>query len=414
MGRSTSKNPEPKVKKTRRKGRPNWVLRWFDPSESRWVEEATEVPIGKTKREQERSLGAIERLILAKEEELLAAPPPDRAIDLHVEAYETHLEAAGRAPKYIFDALARIRRLVEDCGWRCMEDISAADFEAFISRVKLPSKRFPKGMSVGGVNGYIRSLKAFCRWSTIDRLNGRPRLASHPIQHIRPRSNEVDRRRRRRALSADDFAALLGATLAGPSRQGISPHGRVYIYTLAAWTGLRANELAQLRLRDIRLDAETPHILLPAPVSKHRKVDRIPLHPAVAELSKKWMATLPPALDVAWVPLLTRSGRYVRRTADMLRADLAAAGLAYQDAAGDFADFHSLRHRFVTQLLEHGVPMGPTSDLARHSGTQITIDLYAHLTLSANAKHLAAIPAPPPAKKLNSKDTPLRIAGASG
>jgi hypothetical protein len=34
----------------------------------------------------------------------------------------------------------------------------------------------------------------------------------------------------------------------------------------------------------------------------------------------------------------------------MLRIDLGAAGIPYQDESGRFADFHSLRHTFITNL----------------------------------------------------------------
>ena len=39
----------------------------------------------------------------------------------------------------------------------------------------------------------------------------------------------------------------------------------------------------------------------------------------------------------------------------MLRADLDAAGIVYQDADGRFADFHALRHTFISNLPRGGV-----------------------------------------------------------
>ena len=39
----------------------------------------------------------------------------------------------------------------------------------------------------------------------------------------------------------------------------------------------------------------------------------------------------------------------------MLRDDLEAAGIPYVDAAGLYADFHALRHSFVSLITKGGV-----------------------------------------------------------
>ena len=38
----------------------------------------------------------------------------------------------------------------------------------------------------------------------------------------------------------------------------------------------------------------------------------------------------------------------------MLRADLEAANIPYIDDTGRFVDFHSLRHTYVTRVVESG------------------------------------------------------------
>jgi site-specific recombinase XerD len=42
--------------------------------------------------------------------------------------------------------------------------------------------------------------------------------------------------------------------------------------------------------------------------------------------------------------------------------------LKYVDSAGKFADFHGLRHTFVTNLCRAGVSPQTAQSLARHSG----------------------------------------------
>jgi len=50
----------------------------------------------------------------------------------------------------------------------------------------------------------------------------------------------------------------------------------------------------------------------------------------------------------------TQVFRLPGKTADMLRADLVAAGIPYTDAAGRDFDFHALRHQFGTMLAAGG------------------------------------------------------------
>ena len=48
--------------------------------------------------------------------------------------------------------------------------------------------------------------------------------------------------------------------------------------------------------------------------------------------------------------------------------------LAYEDAAGGKADFHALRHKFITELVKAGVQPKDAKELARHSTITLTMD----------------------------------------
>ena len=76
----------------------------------------------------------------------------------------------------------------------------------------------------------------------------------------------------------------------------------------------------------------------------------------------------------------------------MLRRDLEAAGIAYRDKAGLVADFHSLRHTFVTNLARGGAHPKDAMDLARHSDINLTMARYSHTRVVDRAKALAALP----------------------
>lgn len=86
----------------------------------------------------------------------------------------------------------------------------------------------------------------------------------------------------------------------------------------------------------------------------------------------------------------------MRRTADMMKADLKQAEIPYIDQHGRYADFHSLRHTFVSNLGKAGVSPKITQSLARHSDINLTMNVYSHLELEEQAeaiKHLPPLPA---------------------
>ena len=61
----------------------------------------------------------------------------------------------------------------------------------------------------------------------------------------------------------------------------------------------------------------------------------------------------------------------------LLRPDLKAVPLSYIDNAGRYADFHSLRHSFITHLGRSGAHSKTVQDLARHS-TPALMARYTH------------------------------------
>ena len=81
--------------------------------------------------------------------------------------------------------------------------------------------------------------------------------------------------------------------------------------------------------------------------------------------------------------------RWPRHAARMLRADLEAAGVHYVVDTGhgpEFADFHALRHSFVSHLAAAGVGAKGLQDLARHSDPRLTIGRYSHTSEARKAE----------------------------
>src|SRR5262245_58601319 len=62
------------------------------------------------------------------------------------------------------------------------------------------------------------------------------------------------------------------------------------------------------------------------------------------------------------------------------------------NGTGRCADFHSLRHTFITRLVRAGVKPKEAQALARHSTITLTMDRYAHTGLHAVPRAVEALP----------------------
>jgi Phage integrase family len=74
-------------------------------------------------------------------------------------------------------------------------------------------------------------------------------------------------------------------------------------------------------------------------------------------------------------------GKWCNNSATMLRIDLEAAGVPYSvdgPNGKEFADFHSLRHTFLSALSAAGTGAKELQTLARHSDPRLTIGVYTH------------------------------------
>jgi len=60
---------------------------------------------------------------------------------------------------------------------------------------------------------------------------------------------------------------------------------------------------------------------------------------------------------------------------------------------GDYADFHALRHTFITNMIKSGINPKTAQSLARHSTIDLTMNLYTKLTISDQAAAITALPA---------------------
>lgn len=76
-------------------------------------------------------------------------------------------------------------------------------------------------------------------------------------------------------------------------------------------------------------------------------------------------------------------GTWHKHAAEVLKIDLEAAGIPYALEGPHgvaFADFHALRHSFVTALAAAGVGHKELQELDRHADPRLTLGLYTHTT----------------------------------
>src|SRR4051794_40822803 len=91
------------------------------------------------------------------------------------------------------------------------------------------------------------------------------------------------------------------------------------------------------------LDSDQPVVRVRAAYTKNGDEAVLPLRPDLCDLLRPYLAGRP-AVAPVW------PGTWVERSARMLRKDLERAEVAYVDDEGRYRDFHSLRHRFGSEL----------------------------------------------------------------
>jgi integrase len=233
------------------------------------------------------------------------------------------------------------------------------------------------GLGPETINHHIRAVKAFARWLWKD---GRAR--EHYLAHLATVNPESDRRRRRRALTPVEAGRLVQAAERGPVVMGMTGPDRARCYALALGSGLRASELASLTPERFDVDASPPTVTVHPGYTKNGREAVRPLAPTLAKRLAPWLATLPRTRPVFNMP---------DRTAEMLRVDLEAAGIAYETPSG-VCDFHSLRGVYISNLVASGASVKTCQVLARHSTPSLTIGIYAKASLHDISSAVDALP----------------------
>lgn len=301
----------------------------------------------------------LRKLVREREEEIagLIAPKAkresaQRSLMDHCREFLADAKRRNCSRSHLVHLKCRLEKLLADCGWRTVADVTADSFNSWVRAQDFSSKT---------LNEYLGHASAFLNW-----MVRHERIAANPLRAVQklPKKETF----RRRALTPVELMKLVA-----------SNRKRSLRYLFAGCTGIRRGEMKQLLWADVHLDAEKPYVELRAEITKSKRADLVPLVPVLVE-----------ALRAEKAKGVPRSGRLFPRglpSAKALAADLTACGIPVVDERGYRVDFHSLRHTFATMLGTAGVSELARVKLARHTEWKMT-DRY---TDPKGLPHLAEI-----------------------
>jgi len=304
----------------------------------------------------------------------------------------------GDPSEYVQSIESRCRRIIDGCGFRNIGDISASQVQQCLAGLKRG------GLGQRTVNHYLQAIKQFSRWLVTDR-----RTNDNRLDHLQGGNTKVDVRRERRELTDGELQRLMDkARNCTSKRFKLKGQQRFTLYAAALGTGLRAAELGSLTPAHFDLESDPPTVRIDAADEKSRRGDIIPLPADLVSLLRPWIAEMDPKAAV-WPGTWAKN----RRAGKFMRADLRVARrkwieeadsdserqqrersdfLTYQDSEGRYADFHALRHTYLSRLGRSGASPKAMQRLARHTSVELTLGRYTHANLFDLAGAVDAMP----------------------
>jgi integrase len=313
----------------------------------------------------------------------------------HIDAY---LATLAGSEMHRRNTGSYLRKLAQECGWATLADMRKADLETWLADGSKIVEGGKARRSARSRNAYQTAVVSFCNWC-VDSARAMP---ENPFDRMPKARVKTDPRRQRRALAVEEVIRLVEAARNAPERPpskrepkpGAKPlraevkltgPDRALLYLVLVQTGLRVGELAEILVRDVRLDDQVFRIDLPARVGKNRLEAVIPLRRDLVEALRPRLEGKPPTARVFEVP----SSLIARFNADCKRA-----GIPKRDDRDRTVDIHSLRKTFNTWLAKAGVAPRVAQELMRHQEIGLTMGVYtdpALFDLSAAVESLPAL-----------------------
>jgi integrase len=388
---------DPKTGKRKKKKSRTWHIRYYTPDGQRHRvkgyrdKKATETKAAELERRGIR----LDAGIVDPTEEHAKKPLAD-----HAEDFRRYLAAKGNTEDYVKLASFRLTAILDRCSFVKIADVQPSSVLECLASLR------QEGKSIKTANEYLAAVKGFTRWlwrdkrAALDVLAGMSKLAN----------GETDIRHARRDLSPEELDWLLSTTRASKrSFRGLTGIDRHCLYLTACATGFRVSELASMAPESFALDSDMPTATVEAACSKNRKQADQPLPADMADVLKNYLWSKPAGLPVwpgkSWPvhasmmiqrDLAKAREKWLSAAHDAPDRDRREASdfLAYRDAEGRYADFHALRHSFITMVGKlPGISPKEHQDLARHSTYALT-GRYTHSRSYDLAAAVQSLPIP--------------------
>ena len=294
---------------------------------------------------------------VATREELSHVHVRNITLDDALKRFQTKMTASGNTPKHINLTLNRIAHLCQEIKIDLLAKIRRETVERWIA-----NEIQKKTLTPSSINHYITAIKSFVKYAAEIEL-----LPSNPLKSIKKINQEVEQRKKRRALSDEEIEHLMQVATRVCKRTWKNGE-RILIYRLLLGTGLRSTELSLLTPNQI--DFARNRLTIEAAKTKNKKADVLPLRADLVQSVKEWVETHDIKPQERIFHFDTHS---IRRS---FYADLKAAGIERVGSDGRSIDVHSLRKTFGTMLARAGVPLTTVQRLMRHSTPLLTAKLY--------------------------------------
>ena len=318
------------------------------PELTRWFEEYAPAKL----QERLAEIGLLPRREAETEKQLLDYLPEFHKV-IFEESKASRLKKTTTRDTSARTMTARVRKLIEGCGFTTWRDVSAERVNDYI-------ESRPDGMSQQTAHFYAQAVKRFFKWMFEQGYIDRP---------PKIRSVSVDRNYGR-PFEIDEFKALLEAARTGPVRYGLTGPQRHILYLMAVETGLRRGELRSLTVASIDLKGLRIFVKGGVDGATKNKDDAVQyVTPETGELLREYIRGKMP--NVPLFPTIHH------RSARMVRADCEAAGIDAENHKGKLG-LHSLRHTCGSYLLAHGVHPKEVQEIMRHKDYGLTMNRYGH------------------------------------
>lgn len=278
----------------------------------------------------------------------------------HLNDFLADLRVRKRSESHIKHLETRIRRLLVECRWEHLRDVSADSFQSW----RADQEQF----SQKTLHEYQNAASSLFAW-----MERNDRLEINPLRRVGKVERKGHETVRRRSFTNEEMTRLVAVA-------GLYALG----YLAAVNTGLRRKELASVEWGDVHLDAERPFIQVRSVTTKNRKAYKIYLRSQLVRL----LAQTKPAGVVANELVFAGRIAAMRKMHEHLRS----AGIPVCNEQGCKVDFHALRMTYNMNLELAGASVQVRQELLRHSDPRLTTGTYVDTTRLETANLIEKLP----------------------